>query len=278
MKEFFKTLLLYFLIKQPKYDKSDAKIVSFSNDYIGNSINVYGIYEKYYIEAIKKYFSPATYNHMLDIGANIGNHTFFLRNTFENISCFEINKLVIPILNYNVGGYKNIKIHEFGLSDSENEFNIIYDESNIGGAQISSSSIPNDNPIAKVFEYDKLNFKKDVSFIKIDVEGHELKALNGMRKIINKCKPIIAFEFNNIIHSEENLKLIEFFKEFEYKFYTIDYVSFESSKSGYLLWLLKKSIGIKEKIFEIDPIKQKKMFNMIFAVNNNSQNKINFNI
>ena len=94
-----------------------------------------------------------------------------------------------------------------------------------------------------------------------------------MRKMINKCKPVIAFEFNNISPSEENLKLIEFIKEFEYKFYAIDYVSFESSKSGYLLWLLKRSIGIKEKIIEVDPTKHKKMYNMIFAVFNDSQIK-----
>ena len=43
----------------------------------------------------------------------------------------------------------------------------------------------------------KKNIKK-IDFIKIDVEGHEYNVLQGAIKTINKFRPIIIFEFNEI--------------------------------------------------------------------------------
>ena len=44
----------------------------------------------------------------------------------------------------------------------------------------------------------KIDFE-DVDYIKIDVEGHELKVLQGGVDTINRCKPIIVLEQESIV-------------------------------------------------------------------------------
>jgi hypothetical protein len=44
--------------------------------------------------------------------------------------------------------------------------------------------------------------KKPVSFIKIDVEGHEIDLLLGAKEIIAKYKPIIEIEIWDIMYDK----------------------------------------------------------------------------
>ena len=67
----------------------------------------------------------------------------------------------------------------------------------------------------KLKKYDKLNFKK-IDFIKIDVEGHDLFVLKGMKRVL-KNFPIILVEFN-----KENFiqiyKFLNSYKAYIFKF------------------------------------------------------------
>ena len=54
-----------------------------------------------------------------------------------------------------------------------------------------------------------------IGLIKIDVEGHELLALKGMIKIINRRKPIIVFEQNRDIYNGTP-DVIEFLRSLGY--------------------------------------------------------------
>lgn len=56
---------------------------------------------------------------------------------------------------------------------------------------------------------------KKIGLIKIDVEGHELLALKGMIKIINRRKPIIVFEQNRDIYNGTP-DVIEFLRSLGY--------------------------------------------------------------
>ena len=41
---------------------------------------------------------------------------------------------------------------------------------------------------------DDINFKNKISFIKIDVEGHEIEVINGAKLTIKRNKPILLVE------------------------------------------------------------------------------------
>ena len=59
----------------------------------------------------------------------------------------------------------------------------------------------------------KLNNK--IKLIKIDIEGHEYEALEGMKKLLNKNKSLILLEFCEESVSKRR-KIINFLKDKEY--------------------------------------------------------------
>ena len=52
---------------------------------------------------------------------------------------------------------------------------------------------------------DDFNFLNKISFIKIDVEGHETEVIKGSLNIINKHKPILLVEIEEK-HTKKMLK------------------------------------------------------------------------
>lgn len=66
----------------------------------------------------------------------------------------------------------------------------------------------------RVVPLDQLRVKPD--FIKLDVEGHELQALQGLRSTITKTKPVMLIEMN---HPERWMPLV---KSLGYSFYYYD--------------------------------------------------------
>ena len=62
---------------------------------------------------------------------------------------------------------------------------------------------------------------EDITFIKLNVEGHELKALLGSKKIIEKQKPIIMFEQHKNDFIDGSTDVIELLRDFGYKSFVI---------------------------------------------------------
>ena len=90
-----------------------------------------------------------------------------------------------------------------------------------------------DNLYLNIKNYDK------IKFIKLDVEEHEIEALEGMEQFIKKFSPIICFEIRSDVFykSKKNMtsETIEFLKKNEYKyFYEIDYKRIWKSKNNLL--------------------------------------------
>ena len=48
-----------------------------------------------------------------------------------------------------------------------------------------------------VLPLDCLNINEKVDFVKIDVEGAELAVMDGMKQLIERCRPLIFVEVNN---------------------------------------------------------------------------------
>lgn len=137
---------------------------------------------------------------ILDVGANIGNHSVFFATIGEakRVIAFEpipetfrmlknnikINKIdnIVTAFNMGVGGNNGKGEIDFMASD------------NIGGTSIKVSDTKNKYSVSIVsLDRFKLDINK-LDFIKIDVEGFEIEALKGMMNIIKKYKPIIFIE------------------------------------------------------------------------------------
>ncbi len=134
---------------------------------------------------------------ILDIGANIGNHSVYwaLESSTKRIYSFEPIKETFNILKKNVeiNGLSNkIKIFNVGLSNQKINGSIsFFDHTNIGGTHVKQD--PKGN--LSLDKLDNIKIEEDVvDFIKIDVEGHELEVLQGAKETLLKYKPVIFIE------------------------------------------------------------------------------------
>jgi FkbM family methyltransferase len=163
---------------------------------------------------------------VFDVGANIGGYSTELSKLFSSnatIYSFEPSKKTFATLKRNVRKYPNINIYNFGFSDKKSKL-ILYSDKKVSGL----ASVYNRR--LKHFGI-KMNFKENIktktidsfcieknithiNFLKIDVEGHELKVLEGAKKILqNKGIDYIQFEFGGC-----NIDSRTFLQDFFYLF------------------------------------------------------------
>lgn len=145
---------------------------------------------------------------ILDIGANIGNHSLYwakkrmaqkiysfepMLSTYQtllkNIQINHLDDIIIP-LNIGLSDTESCaELNTYIISNPELKFSIDY----IGSASLSKS----DNGEMKLNALDQLLFISDlerIDFVKIDVEGFEHNVLKGAEITLKKYKPIVFIE------------------------------------------------------------------------------------
>ena len=153
----------------------------------------------------------------IDVGVHIGLFSYRLSRLFRKVYAFEINdELLDDLRAYNPG---NIEIIGTGLSSSEGE-TIFYIpvEKNFpltGWGSLAPDNYPQaDSHLTKVVHVRPLDSfsLKDVSFIKIDVEGHEVDVLRGALNTISTNQPVILVEVKE--HNRDSVS--SFFRDLSY--------------------------------------------------------------
>ncbi|HGG0828668.1 TPA: FkbM family methyltransferase [Campylobacter jejuni] len=144
---------------------------------------------------------------IVDIGSNIGNHSLYLAAHGFDIYAFEANQELCDIFKMSIelNGFKKIKLHEFGLSDKK-ETAILdnLNPENLGGQSLKIKDSGN----ITLSPLDDIKFEKDVSVLKIDVEGMETKVLHGAINTIKKYRPFLYIEaINNVEFKKINIIL-----------------------------------------------------------------------
>lgn len=176
----------------------------------------------------------------LDIGVNIGQTLLSFKATQipRQYIGFEPNPICIYYLSnlIDINHWSDCLIVPVGLSN-ENSLVKLYFSPNANidsGASILKSLRPNRDLVSSiipVFQLDdiisQLNIEQ-ISTIKIDVEGVELKVLQGMKKVINQYRPLIICEvlFRDRAASakhkqERDTQLLNFLKEQNYLIFQI---------------------------------------------------------
>ena len=192
--------------------------VIFFNDTISNEINIDGVYEKSQLDIIKPFLKKDIF---IDIGANLGNHTLYLSKHFKKIYSFEPHPLTFKLLEINTNYKSNIKIFNFGLSEQEKKTSIVIKSTNnIGGENFKENNYDGKIKKEAFFKnYDEMyNFKNQISFIKIDVEGNELDVLKSMYKNLTNNQAILLLEFD-VKNFRENNEIIMLLKNAGYNFF-----------------------------------------------------------
>ena len=175
---------------------------------IDRQIYLNGFYEKEQISYLKNICNLNKINHFLDIGANIGYYTLIFGN-IKNIYAFEPNKKNYRKLSKNISLNKlKVKTYSFGLSNTNSISKIWYtDQNKMGGSAVYDKSdtelrkynkknIFKEKILLKKLD-DVLDFKNLNILIKIDVERHEKKVLEGMRNLINLNNIVLQIEIGD---------------------------------------------------------------------------------
>jgi FkbM family methyltransferase len=143
---------------------------------------------------------------VLDIGASIGLYTLVAARHANEVYSFEPDPINFSNLKRNVEGnlYENVVAINKAVSDKTGESNFLSssNKSSRSGYYLASNSdnLHNENGIVVEvvalddFLRDKAN---EIDVIKMDIEGAELQAMMGMRKLIGSKKELRLFmEFN----------------------------------------------------------------------------------
>ena len=169
---------------------------------------------------------------ILDIGANIGNHTLYYANELHagKVISFEAVANTFQILKINVEVNKlqdRVQIYNFGLSDKPGKAAIRnYNPQNIGGTDLVTGQGEITLRALDEFEIPK------VDFIKIDVEGMEPQVLNGAINTIKNSRPFIVLES----YSDKFPLVEEFFSKLNYLYERVsdaDYLFYPAEYENY---------------------------------------------
>jgi FkbM family methyltransferase len=150
---------------------------------------------------------------MLDIGANIGNHTVLLAPMFKRIESVEPHPVLFRILEANVlhNRLAHVRCHNVGLAAEDAQGTLAESSTNHGLSRVRErSQLPPEvfGLSAQQFATEHAielrsasefvaAFAADLNrcFIKIDVEGMEQEIIGALVPLLDRHKPLIGFEW-----------------------------------------------------------------------------------
>lgn len=148
---------------------------------------------------------------VFDIGANIGEYSQMIKDKSESLSLnielhlFEPTRGCFQILSQKFKDEKNILLNNFGASNEDGEATIFYDKEQSGLASLYQRNLDaynlelNQSESIKLKRLDSYIDEQNVThidFIKIDIEGHELKAFEGFGEYLDgEFIDYIQFEY-----------------------------------------------------------------------------------
>ena len=147
---------------------------------------------------------------VIDIGANIGDVTYFLYNKFmPSIHCYEPNISCYKYMGKRFKNYNKIKLFNFAVSNFDGKSKLYFhtnaksinDPQYIQGATLRPEK--DDIDLKKGIEIECVNIKNildscdKIDLIKIDVEGSEYSIMPEIIKNRNKIKMVICETHGN---------------------------------------------------------------------------------
>ncbi|NLY27205.1 MAG: FkbM family methyltransferase [Alcaligenaceae bacterium] len=173
-------------------------------DFIGQKVLRNTIYDLETLLLLEDLFGRLKPEVILDIGANIGNHTLMFSRFAHKVLSFEPGARAFSMLSQNLqaNGLNHVQPFQIGLSDSDTVQTLYVETSgNLGGSSLVRTNMDTQN-----HEEDIITLKIGdavlheqppgaIDFIKIDVEGHEHAVIRGLRHTISRHRPVILMEW-----------------------------------------------------------------------------------
>ncbi len=227
--DFFRKMISYpqGTIRQAVIDR-DVKIFVDLSERIQSYMYFIGEYERHETRKFISSISPGDV--ILDVGANIGYYSMIASKRVGkngHVFAFEAYPIVYELLCQNccLSKVDNITPLCIAIADQEGilSFKIPRNPKEQGSGSLVKDG--SGNIKVEAITLDKFIQEKDISrldFIKMDIEGAELKAFLGMKETICRYQPQIMFEWSPNRYEEQNIaefkSLLELMNDLGYVF------------------------------------------------------------
>lgn len=182
---------------------------------------------------------------VLDIGAHTGNMSVDYSLFADKVISFEPNPATFEVLEKNSKLNSNIIPYNFGCSDEEGTIEFHYSDPGFNNGGYASKTdvgigVTGHNVPIEVYCVNIDNFIKQVhsddydniSFIKIDCEGHDKDILPTLKNIVDLNKPIIQTEIYDGLTLSEKQQLIRVIDSLDYDCYNFSEVDDDIDSIG----------------------------------------------
>ncbi|OPZ74783.1 MAG: 31-O-demethyl-FK506 methyltransferase FkbM [Actinobacteria bacterium ADurb.Bin444] len=150
-----------------------------------------GTYEAFEVELFESLIRPGDV--VVDLGANIGQHTLCFARAVGpegQVFAFEPDPENHALLQRNAAanGYSNIVAEQKAVSDSTGTLRLFQSKTNRGDHRIYDSDDGRPSvevPVIRLDDYFS-NHHRPISFVKMDIQGAEYAALQGMHDVLQR--------------------------------------------------------------------------------------------
>lgn len=166
---------------------------------------------------------------IFDIGANIGNFTKLFSILCGNkgeVHCFEPIPETYHALLRGVNHLKNVRPKNLAAGHTKSRMPMSYDSSDSEKASLSqtNNTEKREVEVIRLDDYiSRLDLKR-LDFVKCDVEGYELEALEGMKSSLEAFLPQICLEVT--VSYQKRIEIVNLLK-------SLGYNCFRKVESGY---------------------------------------------
>jgi FkbM family methyltransferase len=217
------------------------------------------------LQAVLKLSNGGTF---VDIGAHEGAWSSVAAEKFKVVHAFEPNSSLSQKLERVLP--RNVTVHNVALSNSSGTATLVLPI--IGGSTITSraSLEPDANGPVKTVTVevakrtvDSYDFR-GVDVMKIDVEGHEMSALQGAEQTISREKPALVVEIEERHHPGESESIIAWVKGRGYDCFYIEHGKVKPFQAGEIARLQPND----PRLWEVGEPSQDYLNNFIFLPSN----------
>jgi FkbM family methyltransferase len=134
----------------------------------------------------------------LDLGANVGLFTKVLAKNSKKVYAIEPEPFNFKQLKKNMKSFHNVTLFNVAVSNVTGWSDLFLSHCNSGMHRLYPSihCYWDKRVNVRTIRVDDLIYDENIDFIKMDIEGFEYFAIDGMRKLLRRSKPVIMSEFH----------------------------------------------------------------------------------
>ena len=154
----------------------------------------------------------------LDIGAHVGLWTIRMAGQARKVISVEANPGTADILRQNVvlNGFNNVTVIEAAAWDSNARLRL--DDPTDRECAGTNRTLPDRRGVIRGQKLDDLLVgEKEITFLKMDVEGADLHVLRGLRETLGRCKPTMFVERHDNLGYYREDELFQTLTDLNYK-------------------------------------------------------------